>query len=151
MSTLKDDIAMYSRSKELRHKLASTPLKDGETAYIHGGKVITEKNNEHTHPSHSIRVIRVTNQMVYKPNGGNAGGVYPSHLRTLYFTEHFPSKEVQPVPTIPEPVPSHFVAAYSTPIWQGVTLGDWLEEMAYTIQARVNYDKEVRKARRKRQ
>lgn len=150
MSTIKDDLARYSLELSLRKKMSNTPLQPGNELLRVGSKVTLRETSQMTHPSHSIVVAKVTNQMVYKPNNGNANGVYASHLKDVYFTKHYPGLETE-VPDIPESheLPSFVIAEGMREVVPGITSEEFWTEFALQVGKRIETEAYLRRKRRK--
>lgn len=150
MSTLKDDIAMYKLEQKLRKQMNNTPLKPGDELLRVGSKVTLLETSQTKHPNHSIVVTKVTNQMVYKPNNGNAGGVYASHLKDVYFTKHYPGLETE-VPAILESqeLPSYVIVEGMRQVVPGITAEEFWTEFAIQVGKRIETETYLRRKRRK--
>lgn len=150
MSTLKDDIAMYKKELAIQKQMRVTPLQPGNELLRVGSKVSHLKTSQTKHPSHTIVVAKVTNQMVYKPNNGNAGGVYASHLKDVYFTKHYPGLETV-VPDIPESqeLPSFVVVEGMREVCPGITAEEFWTEFAIQVGKRIETEKYLKRKRRK--
>lgn len=151
MSTLKNDLAKYKLELSLRKKLTTTDIQEGDELIRVGSKVTLIERSKTTHPSHSITVVKVTNQPHYKPNGGNATGVYMDSLRTVFFTKHYPSLDIQEVPEIPEKnvLPSFVIVEGMREICPGITAEEFWTEFASQVGKRIETENYLRSKRRK--
>lgn len=149
--SLETDYKIFKYERNLDTYFKKTPLKEGETCIKFKGQIIVERQGNHPQPNHNIEVDIIPEYPVYKPNGGNANGVYPSHTKTLFITKHTRVEEKIPVPEIKEQpeIPSHVLAELMTNIVPGITLGMFLDEVVIKIGERMQYEKEIRKAKRK--
>lgn len=149
--SLERDYQLFQYERNLHTYFLKTPLKEGETCIKFQGQIIIERQGNHPQPNHNIEVDIIPDYPVYKSNGGNANGVYPSHTKTLYLTKHTRQVEKIPVPEIKEyqETPSHVIAELMTHIVPGITLGMFLDEILINILKRSEYESEIRKAKRK--
>lgn len=149
--SLQKDYQSYQYERNLHNAFIKTPLKEGESCIKFQGKILVERQGNHPQPNHSIEVDKIDDQPVYKPNNGNAQGVYLSHFKTVYLTKHTRQIEKIPVPEIKEyqETPSFVLAELMTQIVPGITLGTFLDEVLINILKRSEYEKELRKLQRK--